>query len=362
VGLAVVSFGQAARAHDPFEITTDAKVFPDRLQLHVAMSSRTAAATCWGLGRHPNDFEQSDLDESPEKFQACARDLYRVTSAGVPLTPKSARVHLSVEHDFEAMIYYPPPKPGPLRFEALHLGRLRNPNYGAVLTAVAERVFLGQALLRADAPALEVELPGAPSGAPPTAPAPAPKAPTFSEFLRLGVHHILSGYDHLLFLLGVLLACRTLRAALILVTGFTLGHSLTLAVSALNLLVLSSRVVEPLIAATLVFVGLETLLRGERVSARLPITVGFGMIHGLGFAEALRARGLGAGGTPIAVPLLSFNLGVELGQLLVGAPLLFSLLWLTRTPTRAPRSRAALALLVTCAGMYWLVERLFFAG
>jgi hydrogenase/urease accessory protein HupE len=231
-----------------------------------------------------------------------------------------------------------------------------------VLTAVAERVFLGQALLRADAPALEVELPSA-SGAPArAAPGTAPKAPTFSEFFWLGVHHILSGYDHLLFLLGVLLACRTRRSALILVTGFTLGHSLTLALATLNLVALPSRVVEPLIAATLAFVGLESLVRAERVSARLPITVAFGMIHGLGFAEALRQRGLGADGAPIAVPLLSFNLGVELGQLLVGAPLLFSLLWLARQPKLSGKARTLLALGVGGAGMYWLVERLFFSA
>lgn len=349
-----------AQAHEPFEITTDAKVFPDRLQLSVGMASRTASAACWGLGRKPDDFEQQDLDEFPQRFQACARGLFRITSGGAQLEPTSVRVRLSVEHDFEAMLTYPAPRPGPLRFEALHLSRLKDPTYGAVITAVAQHVFLGQELLRANAPTLEVDVP---TGAPAEVPAKAPAhTPNFLEFLGLGFHHILSGYDHLIFLLGVLLGCRTLRRALLLVTGFTIGHSLTLALAALNLVTLPAALVEPLIAATLTFVGIETLVRGDKVTARLGTTVAFGMIHGFGFAGALRELGLGANGAPIAIPLASFNLGVELGQLLVGAPLLLFLLWLQHKPELATKVRSIAALAVACAGAYWLIERTLLGG
>ncbi len=211
---ALLAAPSPARAHDAFEITTEAKVFPDRLQLHVAMSSRTASALCWGLGGNPNDFEQSDLDAFPERFRDCARGLYRVTSRAAPLSPTSVRVHLSVEHDFEASLVYPPPRPGPLRFEATHLARLRSPEYGAVLTAVAERVFLGQALLRADDPALEVELPPASQRA--TSPAPRAR-PSSRERAALSVSRVLGSERRSWLSLGALAAA--------LLSGFVLVRS-----------------------------------------------------------------------------------------------------------------------------------------
>ena len=95
-----------------------------------------------------------------------------------------------------------------------------------------------------------------------------------------------------------------------------------------------SRVVEPLIAATIVIVGVENLLRGDEPRGRWVLTFGFGLVHGLGFAGALKAIGLGTAGTSVVGPLVAFNLGVELGQLPVAAPLL--LLW---SFDRCPRSR-----------------------
>lgn len=353
VVLSLLALSPAAQAHDPFEITTDAKVFRERLTLHVAMSSRTAAALCWGLGRDPNDFEQSDLDEFPERFRACARSLYRVTSRGALLEPTSVRVRLSVEHDFEATLLYPPAAPGPLRFEATQLSRLASRDYGAVLTAVSESTVLGQMLLRADQPALEVAVP---AGTPPRA----AKLPAFSEFFRLGVAHILSGYDHVLFLAGVLLGCSKFGEALLLVTGFTLGHSVTLALAALNWLALPSVVVEPLIALSIVFVGLEALSRWDSLRARVPITVLFGAVHGFGFAGALRDRGLGGAGASIGIPLFAFNVGVELGQLLVAAPFTAFVLWLAPRPKIRTPLRRAVSVFVCVAGVYWFLQRVFF--
>jgi hydrogenase/urease accessory protein HupE len=190
-----------------------------------------------------------------------------------------------------------------------------------------------------------------------------PPLPGFRRYLRLGVEHILTGLDHLLFLLGLLVACRRLRTVAAVVTCFTVAHSVTLALAALNVVTLSSRIVEPLIAATIVFVGAENLARGDEPQRiwieRWVLAFAFGLVHGLGFAAALREIGLGAAGTSIAGPLVAFNLGVELGQLAVAAPLLFLLWQLRRLPWFSRHGARAVSLAVVVVGLIWLAQRLF---
>ena len=116
---------------------------------------------------------------------------------------------------------------------------------------------------------------------------------SFTNFLCLGVKHILTGYDHLLFLFGLLLVARGFFSSLGIITSFTIAHSITLAVATLHLVQIPSRIVEPLIAASIVFVGAENLLRGDIPQARRVVPFGFGLIHGFGFASALREAGVG---------------------------------------------------------------------
>ena len=118
---------------------------------------------------------------------------------------------------------------------------------------------------------------------------------SFANFLSLGVKHILTGYDHLLFLFGLLIVARGFLSALTIITSFTIAHSITLAVATLHLVQIPSRIVEPLIAASIVFVGVENLLRGDIPNARRMVPFGFGLIHGFGFASALREAGIGSG-------------------------------------------------------------------
>jgi len=215
-------------------------------------------------------------------------------------------------------------------------------------------VFLGQALLRAATPTLAVDVPsgGEPAGAS------TPRLPTFGEYLRLGVEHILTGYDHLAFLLGLLALCRKLTSVLAIVTAFTVAHSLTLAVAALGIFTLPSRIVEPLIAASIVAVAAENLWRAEEPRYRWFWALGFGLIHGFGFAGALTALGLGKSGAPIALPIFAFNLGVELAQagiVLLVLPVLFRL---RRLATFERYGGKAISMLVGLAGLWWLVARI----
>jgi len=191
--------------------------------------------------------------------------------------------------------------------------------------------------------------------------APTAKAHTnsFADFLLMGVRHIWTGYDHLLFLFGLLIVTRNFGSSVRIITCFTIAHSITLAVATLSLVQISSRVVERLIAASIVYVGIENLLRGDDPKGRWLLTFAFGFIHGFGFASVLRELGVGANGSGVAVPLVSFNLGVELGQIVIAA-LVLPVIWKLRTkPMFISRWVPACSVVVALLGGYWFVQRVW---
>jgi len=180
---------------------------------------------------------------------------------------------------------------------------------------------------------------------------------TARHFLELGVRHILSGYDHLLFLAGLILAARTVRDVLVALTAFTAAHSLSLALVVIGGIYAPASLVEPLIAGSIVWVGLENLVRVGS-SSRWPLVFGFGLIHGFGFAGALMELGLARSASETFVGLLSFNIGVETGQLVVAA-FAAPFVWLTRRrPMWRARVISTCSLAMVIAGGYWLIDRL----
>lgn len=176
------------------------------------------------------------------------------------------------------------------------------------------------------------------------------------QFLSLGIEHILTGWDHLAFLFGLLVVGGKLRDAVKIITSFTLAHSLTLAMATLNVINIPSRIVEPLIAASIVYVGFENIVRNN-FSKRWMLTFTFGLIHGCGFAAALRELGIGANGTSVVTPLVCFNLGVELGQLTIAAVML-PLIWKLK-PTFPKRWLPATSVGLIVIGSYFLVQRVW---
>ena len=194
-----------------------------------------------------------------------------------------------------------------------------------------------------------------------TEPASAESTPhTFVDFLKLGVEHIGTGYDHLLFLFGLLIVTRTFKSAFAVITAFTLAHSLTLAVATFNVFTLPAKYTEPLIAASIVYVGVENLLRHGDPKGRWMLTFVFGLIHGFGFASVLRDLGVGTNGTGARMPLFSFNLGVELGQITVAA-IILPLIWKLRSKSIfVQRWVPACSIAVALAGSYWFVQRVWF--
>jgi hypothetical protein len=178
-------------------------------------------------------------------------------------------------------------------------------------------------------------------------------------FIPAGVHHIMIGPDHVLFLIGLLLLGGSWLALVKIVTAFTLGHSLTLSLAALNILMPSPRLIEPAIALSIIFVGADNLVRGTGRDVRAWVALVFGLVHGFGFANVLRELGLP--GQALGWSLFSFNFGVEIGQLGI-VLVVATALEIIRRRNQVAGHRVAWAgsIVVIVAGAYWFVERVFF--
>jgi hydrogenase/urease accessory protein HupE len=191
-----------------------------------------------------------------------------------------------------------------------------------------------------------------------------PATPQLGEVLAsygaLGVEHMLTGYDHVLFVVALTLLVGTLRRLVIAVTGFTLGHSLTLSLATLDLLRVPTAPIEAMIAASIVLLAAEVAARGRRATlvARVPfiVTSIFGLLHGVGFAGALREIGLPQAATVPA--LAAFNVGVEVGQLgVVGACLLLGVVIRRVAAFELLRDVRLAAYPIGLVAAFWTIER-----
>jgi hydrogenase/urease accessory protein HupE len=181
------------------------------------------------------------------------------------------------------------------------------------------------------------------------------------KFVPAGIHHILIGPDHLLFLVGLLLLGGSLRRLLLVISAFTLAHSVTLSLAALNVVTPPASIIEPAIALSIVYVGADNLMAGTGRDMRAWIAFAFGFVHGFGFANVLREMDLPS--RALGWSLFSFNLGVEIGQLFVVVTVASALMALrSRTKVVGRRLVFAGSLVVMAAGAYWFVQRVFFAG
>jgi hydrogenase/urease accessory protein HupE len=178
-------------------------------------------------------------------------------------------------------------------------------------------------------------------------------------FTSSGIHHILIGPDHILFLVGLLLLGGRWTALLKIVSFFTIGHSITLSLAALNLVTPPPSIIEPAIALSIVFVGADNLVRGDGRDLRAWVALVFGLVHGFGFANVLREFGLPR--EALGWSLFSFNVGVEIGQIgivLVVATMLEAVR--RRSSTVGARVAMVGSVVVIAAGTYWFVQRVFF--
>ena len=180
-----------------------------------------------------------------------------------------------------------------------------------------------------------------------------------AQFVKLGFLHILDGTDHLLFLFCLVIPFRRFRALIPVVTSFTVAHSITLIASAYNLapdVLWFPPLIETLIATSIVYMALENIVGGATVQRRWMVTFGFGLVHGFGFSFALRQT-MQFAGSHLLASLLSFNVGVELGQLLVLAVLIPALDLLFRYVVAERMGTIILSALVAHTAWHWMIDR-----
>jgi hydrogenase/urease accessory protein HupE len=364
--LAAVAWPLLAHAHDAGLSTARVVLNDTSMELRVAFAPADVTALLPVRDRVSEWTVETVALHEPALRELGAM-LYVVRAGGRRLPVTDEGVTLVTDDRLEFFFRYARPDRdvGAVEFEALNLGALPSTHREYFSAVNARRVEVVSQILKATEPVVTLPLfvsaaTGPTEGDGVQVRVGEGAVGTFGGFFLLGVEHIWTGYDHLLFLFGLLLVCRTLRSVAVIITAFTVAHSLTLAVATLGWIHLSGAFVEPAIAASIIYVGVENLLRkGKEPHGRGWLTFGFGLVHGFGFASVLADLGVGRDGTGIVQPLLAFNLGVELGQLAVAAALLPLLMRLRRYPVVAAWALPASSMGIVLAGTWWLLERVW---
>ncbi len=176
-------------------------------------------------------------------------------------------------------------------------------------------------------------------------------------YIKLGFTHIIpQGFDHILFVVGLCLLSQKVKTILWQATAFTVAHSITLALSMKSIIVAPSAVVEPIIALSILFVAVENMLISELKPWRILLVFGFGLIHGLGFASSLNEIGLPR--NKFATSIISFNVGVELGQIaIILAVFCLLILPFGKKPFYRKWIVYPMSILIGLIALYWTIER-----
>ncbi len=331
-----------ARAHDPGISTVQGEVRGDAIELVTGLAPADAEQLVPPDARSAGRMSEEEFQKARAQLAAIAPKIWELRSGDKLVAPRESSVQLLAGDNLSFRIVWPRPAgTDPLTLRSAQLGNLPPGHRQFVIVTDERGSTIGKKLLSVKDDTLALKL-----------------TPLFWGFVFLGVQHIWTGYDHLLFLFALLVVCRSFRSIVAIISCFTLAHSLTLALATLNVVNISSRIVEPAIAASIVFVGVENLVRrGAEPRGRWALTFAFGLIHGFGFASVLRELGVGARGEGIAMPLFTFNLGVEIGQIVIAAIVLPIVWQLRKNEKFVTRGVPILSAIVAAAGLYWLLER-----
>ncbi len=367
---AALILGASAAAHPVAQGALDIQIDPQKIQVQARVTGEEvfvantfadkgapAAGSLAEVWRRHGQYLLAHL-----KFFADGRPLAgtiaRVTAAQndfviyeLEFAAPPALQHLSVEENMLNEIEYGPGNP----WEASY-----------VVTLHQQARLMNEGLLLSRTQPLTVDCDWK-NTTPATAAPPLDKGRMTRQYVLHGIGHILSGYDHLLFILALVLATRTLVDLIKVITAFTVAHTVTLTLSVLNIVRLPSHIVEPMIAGSIVFVALTNVFwpRQSRGWMRLATAFFFGLFHGLGFAGGLLDAMNGLNGVAIGIAIAAFSLGVELGHQMVVLPV-FGGLKLARATCAGPAeceqlSRAVMrggSALISIAGTIYLVAAL----
>ena len=343
-----------AQAHDPGLSTATVTVGDQQIEVLLGFARQDAAFLL------PANAGPGDGIGTPERFKTMQPDLQSVIASRFNLflgeqriAPAQTTARLKDSTNIELLLRFSRTSAAQLRLLSTFLDSFPLGHREFLTVRTASGTSLGETMLSARKNAFQIEMPAVAATSVSSL-----ETPSFFAFLKLGIEHILTGYDHLLFLFALMVVCRNLRSILTVITCFTVAHSITLALATLDIVRLPGRIVEPLIAASIAYVGIENLIRGDAPKWRGLIAFSFGLVHGLGFADALRELGISSGQFGIVVPLVGFNLGVEIGQLCVAGIVFPILCHLRRNPSFVHRWVPACSIAVAMAGSYWMVERI----
>lgn len=355
-----------ASAHDPGISTAQGQFRATGLEILVGFAPADAEQLLPPEARVSGKWTQAEFVAAQSLLAGLAPQILELRTSGGAIAPSETRVELAAGDALNFFLVFPLAQPGVVTLRSCQLGALPAGHRQFVIIADEQGSTLAKKLLSAKDDGLEISLRPAggagEAGDGVTVAAEPAEAPTFWGFLQLGVEHIWTGYDHVLFLFALLVVCRSFRSIVAIITCFTLAHSITLALATLEVVNLPSRFVEAAIAASIVFVGLENVVRrGAEPKGRWALTFAFGLIHGFGFASVLKDLGVGQGGQGLAMPLFTFNAGVEVGQVVVAA-IVLPIVWRLRTnETFLRRGVPALSAVIAGAGLYWFLERTVFS-
>ena len=352
-----------ASAHDPGISMAQGQFRATGLEILVGFAPADAEQLLPPEARVSGKWTQAEFVAAQPLLAGLAPQILELRTSGGAIAPSETRVELAAGDALNFFLVFPLAQPGVVTLRSRQLGALPAGHRQFVIIADEQGSTLAKKLLSAKDDGMEIPLrPAGETGGGVTVAAEPAEAPTFWGFLQLGVEHIWTGYDHLLFLFALLVVCRSFRSIVAIITCFTLAHSITLALATLEVVNLPSRFVEAAIAASIVFVGLENVVRrGEEPKGRWALTFAFGLIHGFGFASVLKDLGVGQGGQGLAMPLFTFNAGVEIGQVVVAACVLPIVWKLRKNEKFLRRGVPALSAAVAAAGLYWFLERTVFS-
>ena len=347
----LVALAPAAFAHDVGLSLATIRAHPDGIEAVLAFAVRDVDALAQLDADGDGHVTQSEFDAKQKELDRIFSNGFLLSCDGSPVAPTSIHYQLDGADNAEVQFAFRAEGYRSIEISLPFLKSLQNGHrtFVAVLGSAEEK--LAERLVDKDSPAIVVLV-----NANANKSSPAPRS--FLGFVLLGIEHIGTGYDHLLFLFGLLLVTRNLKSSLLVITCFTIAHSITLGVATLNLVNLRPSITEPLIALSIVYVGVENLLTRGEPKGRWMLTFAFGLIHGFGFASVLRDLGVSSAGG-VALPLFSFNFGVEIGQLAV-ATILLPVIWkLRQNETFLRRVVPSCCVAIVVAGGFWFWQRVW---
>jgi hydrogenase/urease accessory protein HupE len=337
----------SAFAHDPGLSAVDVRIDGNNAVARLTFARDEIAMIAPMDADRDGRITQSEFDAARGRLESLAKESFALSVNGKGAAPSAVAAGLDDSGAIHFDLEFSLPQGSGLALRSLLIGKLARGHRQFLALRDARGDIQAQRMLDASNNSFELDLAALQNSQ--------SRPHAFWGFFPLGVEHILLGFDHLAFLFALLIAGGTIREAAKIITSFTVAHSITLALATLEAIIIPANVVEPLIAASIIYVGLENILR-RKIESRWMLTFAFGLIHGFGFASALKDLGVGAGVKAVA-PLLSFNLGVEIGQVAIAA-LVLPLIWkLRRHPRFAIRYAPACSVMVALAGVYWLIER-----